>query len=533
MKNRLGWLAALFFTASALPAGAAELMDGFGPVHHPIRTSRPEAQKFFDQGLSLLYGFNHDEAVRSFERAAELDPSSAMPFWGIALALGPNINLDVDPEHEKQAFDASRKALALVSGAPPREQAYVKAVSRRYSVDPKADLKALAADYAGAMRDLAAAYPDDLDAATLYAESLMDLRPWKLWKADGAPEPGTDEILSTLESVLKRDPSHLGANHYYIHAIEGSLHPERALPSAARLETLAPASGHLVHMPAHIYMRTGDYARAAAANEKAAEADRAYIARTHAEGIYPAMYYNHNLQFLAAAAMMEGKPDVAAKAAAELASNAAPVAREMPMAEFVVPMPYFVALRFGNWKELLAMPDPGPGLPVTAAAWHFARARALAETGNRAGAENERAAFLGAKSKIPADAPWGNNTAADVLAVAEESLAACLETGADARIERWKSAVARQDALVYDEPPGWYYPVRESLGAALLRAGRAAEAEAAFRADLERNPRSPRSLLGLRASLEAQHRSEDARSVEAQYREAAAGIGDAVFRAGS
>jgi tetratricopeptide (TPR) repeat protein len=285
-------------------------------------------------------------------------------------------------------------------------------------------------------------------------------------------------------------------------------------------------------MPAHIYMRTGEYGRAAAANEKAAEADRSYIARTHAEGIYPLMYYNHNLQFLAAAAMMEGKPDVAAKAAAELSANTAPVAREMPMAEFVVPMPIFVALRFGKWNDVLAMPDPGPGLPLTAAAWHFARARALAETGNRAGAEKERAAFLEAKSKIAPDAPWGNNTAADVLAVAEESLAASLEMSADARIARWKAAVARQDALVYDEPPGWYYPVRESLGAALLRAGKAPEAEAVFRADLERNPRSPRSLLGLQASLEAQHRAEDARSVEAQYAGAAGGISEAVFRAG-
>ena len=532
MKRNCGAIPVLLLAVFSMPASGAELMSGFGAVHHPIQTSSPEAQKFFDQGLSLLYGFNHEEAIRSFERATELDPRAAMPLCGTALALGPNINLDVDPDREKKAYDVSRRALELVSAAPPREQAYVKAVARRYSLDPKADLKALAGDYVTAMRDLAAAYPDDLDAATLYAESLMDLRPWKLWKTDGTPEAGTDEIVAVLESVLKRDPSHLGANHYYVHAVEGSLHPERALPSAARLETLAPASGHLVHMPAHIYMRTGDYARAADANEKAAEADRSYIARTHAEGVYPLMYYNHNLQFLAAAAMMEGKPEVAAKAAAELASNTAPVAREMPMAEFVVPMPYFVALRFGKWKEVLAMPDPDPALPVTTAVWHYARARALSETGDRAGAEKERAAFLEAKSKIPADAPWGNNTAADVLAVAEDSLEASLESGADARLARWKSAVARQDALVYDEPPAWYYPVRESLGAALLRAGKAAEAEAAFRADLERNPRSPRSLLGLEASLQAQHRAEDARSVEAQYDGAAGGVAESVFRAG-
>jgi tetratricopeptide (TPR) repeat protein len=524
-------LAACLLAASVTGSGA-EIMAGFGPVHHPITTSSPEAQRFFDQGLALAYGFNHEEAIRSFERAAELDPRAAMPLWGIALALGPNINLDVDPEREKKAFDASRKALELAAGAPANEQAYVRAVARRYSVDPKADLKALAEEYVKAMQELVRACPDDLDAATLYAESLMDLRPWKLWKQDGTPEPGTEEILSVLESVLKRNPGHLGANHYYIHAIEGSPHPERALPSAARLETLAPASGHLVHMPAHIYMRTGDYARAEDANQKAAEADRSYIARTHAEGIYPLMYYNHNLQFLAAAAMMDGRREIARKAADELASNTAPVAREMPMAEFVVPMPMFVALRFGSWNEVLAMPDPGPGLPLTGAAWHFARARAFQETGNRAGAQKERAAFLEAKSKVPADEPWGNNMAADVLAVAEESLAACFESGSDARIARWKSAIARQDALVYDEPPAWYYPVRESLGKALLDAGRAAEAEAVYRADLERNPRSPRSLLGLKAALEAQHRAQDARSVDTQYRAAAGEVAEAVFRAG-
>jgi hypothetical protein len=279
-------------------------------------------------------------------------------------------------------------------------------------------------------------------------------------------------------------------------------------------------------------MRTGDSARAETANEKAADADRSYIARTHAEGFYPLMYYSHNLQFLAAAAMMEGKPDAAKKAAAELASNLAPVAKEMPMAEFVVPLPMFVALRFGNWNEVLAMPDPGPGLPLTGAAWHFARARAFQETGNRAGAAKERAAFLEAKARVPADEPWGNNVAADVLAVAEESLAAAFESGSDARIARWKTAVARQDALAYDEPPPWYYPIRESLGTALLAAGKASEAETVFRADLDRNPRSPRSLLGLKAALEAQHRAQDVRSVDAQYRVAAGGVSDAVFRAG-
>ena len=511
--------------AALRPAGSTELMTGVGRVRHPIRTSVPEAQKFFDQGLAFVYGFNHDEAIRAFRRAAELDPKAAMPLWGIALALGPNINLDVDPDHEKQAFDASRRALALAADAPERERAYVEAVAKRYSDDPKADLKALATSYSAAMGALSRRYPDDLDAATLYAESLMDLRPWRLWKADGAPEPGTEEIVSVLESVLKRDPNHLGANHYYIHATEGSSHPERALPSAARLESLAPASGHLVHMPAHVYMRTGDYAKALDANAKAADVDRAYIARTHAEGIYPLMYYNHNLQFLAAAAMMEGRRAEAQKAADELAANAAPIAREMQMVEFVVPTPIFVELRFSDWDAVLAAPEADPALKATAAIRRYARAIALAGKGDRKGFDREREAFAAAKAGVSSDAVWGTtNSAADVLAVAATALdARGAELAGDraAAIDGWKRAVAAEDALAYDEPPAWYYPVRESLGAACLDAKKPSDAEAAFRADLERNPRNPRSLAGLAASLDAQGRPDDARAVRAT-----AGTGD-------
>jgi tetratricopeptide (TPR) repeat protein len=513
-----------------VPATGAEIMEGFGPVHHPITTSSPEAQKFFDQGLALAYGFNHEEAIRSFERAAALDPKAAMPLWGIALALGPNINLDVDPEREKKAFDAAQSAAALAASAPEREQAYVRAVARRYTDDPKGDLKARAEDYAKAMGDLSRKYPDDLDAATLYAESLMDLRPWKLWKPDGSPEPGTEEIVSVLESVLKRDPSHLGANHYYIHAVEASSHPERALASAGRLKTLAPASGHLVHMPAHIYMRTGDYAGAITANQRAADVDRAYIARTHAEGIYPLMYYNHNLQFLAAAAMMQGRRAEAQKAADELAGNTAPVAREMPMAEFVVPMPLFVELRFGDWDGALAAPDPG--LPLAGAIRRFARAWSSAEKGDAAAADRESAAFADARKAVAPDAIWGNNSAADVLALAAATLdARRAEIGKSANaLALWKQAVDLEDGLSYDEPPAWYYPVRESWGAALLRAGKPTEAEAIFRDDLRRNPRSPWSLAGLAASLDAQHRLEDARRAEAECRESAGGVDLSVFR---
>jgi tetratricopeptide (TPR) repeat protein len=358
----------------------------------------------------------------------------------------------------------------------------------------------------------------------------MDLRPWKLWKADGTPEEGTEEIVSVLESVLARQPSHLGANHYYIHAVEASPHPERAMASAGRLAALAPASGHLVHMPAHVYMRTGNYAGAIDANERAAEVDRVYIARTHAEGVYPAMYYNHNLQFLAAAAMMQGKRAEAQKAADELAKNVAPIAKEMAMAEFVVPMPLFVGLRFGEWDAVLAAPDPG--LPVVGAVRHFARARAFAEKGDRESADREAAAFADARKGVPADAVWGNNATADVLALADAALAARraeLERRPEA-IALWTKAVDLQDRLSYDEPPAWYHPVRESLGAALLRAGRPAEAEAVFREDLRRNPKSPWSLAGLAESLRMQHRDDEAGRADAEGRTASGGVDPAVFR---
>src|SRR6267154_5563679 len=282
------------------------IMSGLGSWHHPVSTNKPEAQRFFDQGLSLVFAFNHDEAVRSFKRAAEIDPEMAMAWWGVALALGPNINQAVDLAHEEAAYDAAQKASALAKNKPEGERAYIEALAKRYSLDPKSDLKKLAVTYKNAMGELSRKYPDDLDAATLYAESMMDLRPWQLWNADGKPAEGTEEIVAVLESVLKRNPNHPGAIHYYIHTVEASPNPDRALAYASRLAQLMPMAGHLVHMPAHIYERTGDYEAAARSNEDAAAADRAYLTNAGGPGIYGLMYYSHNLHFLAIAYTMEG-----------------------------------------------------------------------------------------------------------------------------------------------------------------------------------------------------------------------------------
>ncbi|HEX4347862.1 MAG TPA: hypothetical protein VHZ73_09830 [Vicinamibacterales bacterium] len=477
---------------------AATLMDGMGDLHHPIETTSDTAQKFFDQGLTFIYAFNHDEAIRSFRRAAELDPASPMPWWGIAYALGPNINSDVDAEREKAAYDAAQQALKLSENATPQERAYVNALLKRYSNDPKADLKTLASQYRNAMRDLTVAYPNDLDASVLYAESIMDLHPWQLWTTDGAPAEGTIELITVLENVLKYDPTHIGANHYYIHAVEASIAPERALESAERLKTLVPAAGHLVHMPSHIYMHTGDYAGAVAANEAGIAADRTYMGATKASGIYPEMYYNHNLDFLASAAMMTGEFAKASNAADEVVKNALAGVGGMPMLEPFAAKKIWVLLRFSKWDDMLQVPQPDPSLKMLTAVWHFGRGVAQAKKGNAPAADQEKTAYNTAKRAISANAMWGYNKASDIFAVADSVLDARIwlaKKDLESSIAAWKRAVAAEDKLAYDEPDDWFYPVRESLEAALLKAHRLDETERIFRQDQEHNPENPRTLF--------------------------------------
>jgi tetratricopeptide (TPR) repeat protein len=508
-------------------AKPATLLSGLGSHRHPIATPNAEAQKFFDQGMVMLFGFNHDEAFRAFEKAAQLDPKAAMPHWGMALAVGANYN---DPEPEANRLEKARaevvRALALAQSGPENERAYVEALARRYVEDPAAaDKKALARDYYGAMRALTEKYPDDLDAATLYAESGMNLRPWKLYRPDGTPEEGTEEIVAVLESVLKREPNHPGANHYYIHAVEASRHPERALASAARLESLVPSAGHLVHMPAHIYMRTGSYLEAERSNAVAADVDRKYIRETGAQGMYPLMYYTHNVHFQSAAAAMAGRHAEAKKSADLLFETVLPVVSQDAMLEGFLLQPIFVAVRFRQWGDVRRMEDPGPKLPLLRATWLYARAMAAAAGQDMQSADALRVAYGIARDAVPAGQMAGpQNTGAAVLAVATAVLDARIAEAAGDRaaaLTSWEKAVAAEDALAYDEPPPWYYPVRESYGAALLRRGSAGEAERVFRADLERNPRNPRSLLGLAVSLTAQGKSADAAWTRAQFEVAA------------
>jgi tetratricopeptide (TPR) repeat protein len=500
------------------------LAPGLGHHHHTISAKSPEAQRFFDQGLTLVFAFNHEEAARAFRRASELDPQSAMAFWGVALALGPCINLvDVDPPHEKAAYEAVQKALSLAPSATERERAYIQALAKRYSSDPKADLRKLDREYANAMRELSKHYPDDLDAATLHAESLMDLRPWKLWGLDGRPAEGTEEIIVVLESVLRRDPDHIGANHYYIHATEASPHPEWALASARRLKTLAPAAGHLVHMPAHTYMRVGDYSAAAQSNAAAAEADRVYFRESGTSGsMYDMMYYCHNLHFLSASYSMAGDFIHAKQAADELAVHVGPMLKDMPVAEVYAPTPIFVLVRFHRWDDVLKLPSPYPNLSMTTAFWHFARGSAFAAKNQAALAEGERKAVATIRAQTPADQEFSfySNKAQAFLDLAGSVLDARIAAAKgdhDLAIKYWEKGVEIEDELYYGEPPEWFYPVRESLGAALLLNGQAERAEAVFRADLERYPRNPRSLFGLLNALDAQKKHEAAEEVRREF----------------
>jgi tetratricopeptide (TPR) repeat protein len=499
-------------------------MTGLGERRHPVSTRNAEAQRFFDQGLALVYAFNHDEAARSFRRAAELDPQMAMAYWGLALAVGPNYNeATVDTERVKAAYEALQKAGSPATTATQRERDYIAALAKRFSTDPQPDYKKLALAYRDAMRELYRRYPDDLDAATLFADSLMNVRPWQLWTKDGKPAEGTEEIVAVLEGVLKREPHHAGANHLYIHAVEASTHPERALPSAARLEKLAPQAGHLVHMPAHIYIRTGDYAAAARSNVEAAAADRAYIKASGAQGMYPMMYYSHNLHFLVETYNRMGQFSAARAAAKQLEENVGPHVKAMPMIEMFMPAPIYVKLRFGQWDEIVRTPEPDRALIATHAIWHFARGVAFAATGKLAEAKKERGALAAAAKQITGDAPFGLNSASGVLRVAEHTLDARIAWARGDRagsIESWRAAVAAWDALNYNEPPDWYYPVRESLGAALLINGDAAGAEKVFREDLKENPRNARSLFGLMESLKTQGKREDAAFVETEFKAA-------------
>ena len=458
--------------ASVPPASGLEALH-----HHPVSTRNAEAQLNFDRGLTLVYAFNHQEAVRTFQRAAELDPQLAMAQWGIALALGADINTGKESVDQNGAYQAVQKALSLASAAPENERAYIEALAKRYSNDANADTQQLASYYKKAMGELVKRYPDDVDATTLYVESAMIVEPWYLlWDRDGKPKPGTQEIIALLESVLKRNPEHIGANHYYIHAMESSPHPEVALNSAYRLQNLARKAGygHLLHMPSHIFTRIGDRETAIKINNLAIEDDRAYLKDSGMQGMYPVKYYNHNLHFLSMDYSMAGQFANALKVAQELVANYAGRFQEMPSLEFFMPTPMFVLVRWSKWDNLLKLPEPNKGMAITHALWHFCRGMAYAASGFTSDAQAERKILSEETVRIPDDAEFGNNSASSILNIAQlvlDSQIAIAKHNRSQAIELLKKAVEAEDALNYDEPPNWFFPVRELLGSVLMQNG--------------------------------------------------------------
>lgn len=504
---------------------AIPLFPGTGNHHREITTESKEAQSYFDQGLRFVFAFNHDEAIRSFAEATRLDPASAMAYWGIALANGPHINNPaMSDDQSRGAWVAIERARELAGGASETERALIEALRKRYTDPPPSDRKAYDVAYADAMRELWKTYPKDPDIGALFAEAMMDLRPWDLWLPDGAPQPGTDEILGALENVLALDPNHPLANHLYIHAVEASPHPEKGIASADRLRTLVPGAGHLVHMPAHIYSRIGRWEDAAKANEVAVEADRAYLPKSPNQGFYY-VYVAHNHHFLSWASQMEGRSEAALRAAREMIA-ALPEAFVRDLAFFAdgfMLIEIETLMRFGRWQEILAVPEPPTYLPITGAYTQFARATALAALGRVPEAEAAQAAFRKASAAITDEMIVGNNPARLVISIADHQLEGEIlnrKGQVDDAVRELKEAVRLEDSLRYDEAPDWLLPVRHALGAVLVRASRWPEAEAVYREDLTKNAENGWSLWGLQRCLHAQQKDKEAALVEARFKKA-------------
>jgi tetratricopeptide (TPR) repeat protein len=511
--------------SSARAANQGRFYDGFGNYQRPVQTASPEAQQWFNQGIQLLYGFNHDEAIRSFRRAAEADPQCAMAWWGISYAHGLHINNpEMTEQQSRQGYLAAQEAMQHIQNAPPPEQALIRAVAKRYAWPAPEDRRALDEAYAAAMGEGWRDFPDDADIGALYAESLMNLQPWDLWTHDGQPKGRAEEIVAVLEQVLKLDQNHPGANHFYIHAVEASSTPERATAAAERLGDLVPGSGHLVHMPAHIYVRTGRWADAADANERAIAVDRAYFAVAPEPEFY-LLYFVHNLHFLAYASMMEGRYDSAMKAARQLESDVPEqfLRGYVKLADGLMPTGLHVMVRFGRWEDILREPQPPEFRLISRVMWHYARGVALSAMNRPREARAELAAFDRISTQITDDWMVMQNSAVDVLPIARHMLEGEVlfrEGRQDEAFSLLRKAVAMEEALVYDEPPGWMQPVRHALGALLMAAQRAEEAERVYREDLERHPHNGWALVGLEKAMRAQGHDGEADALKPRLEQA-------------
>jgi len=510
-------LLALLPATAPLSRDTVPLYTNLGNHHRAITAANPTAQRYFDQGLRLVYGFNHGEAIRAFTEAARLDPNCAMCYWGIAYAFGPHVNAGMDSASGVAAYAAAQKAQSLSRRANPPERAFIAAIAKRYARVPPANRAALDSAYATAMCDVSARYAEDLDAATLCAEARMDLRPWNYWKQpSGEPYPGTADIVAQLERVIARDPNHPGACHYYIHAVE-AVRPDQAVPCAERLAALMPGVGHMVHMPAHIYIRVGRYNEAVESNIHAVHNDEVYIEGQKPQGVYPIAYYPHNVHFLSFAATMAGRSAQALEAANTLRSKTnMDVARVVPMVQAFVPFVHLTLVNFGRWEDVLAQPVPPAEMKYASTMAHYARGVAFAATGKPADAAAELEAVKQAGPGASADDK-------PVIDIATHALMGEIAQRAgrlDEAAAHYRAAQAVEDGILYFEPPTWYYPIRHSLGAVLLGAGKAAEAETVYREDLKRFPENGWALFGLMQALRAQGKNAEATMVDARFRAA-------------
>ncbi|WP_242060241.1 tetratricopeptide repeat protein [Oscillatoria sp. FACHB-1407] len=503
------------------------MFNNLGNYHFPISTTNPQAQQYFNQGLILAYGFNHAEALRSFQQAATLDPNCAICYWGVAYVLGPHINAAMEEDAIPTAWEAIQKAIALSQHASDKERAYINALAARYTADPVEDRSPLDLAYANAMREVSQRYPDDLDAVTLYAEALMDTTPWDYWEADGTPKPEGAEIIATLESVLERNPDHPGALHLYIHAVEAE-RPQLAAEAADRLRALNIQTGHLVHMPSHIYIRVGRYHDAVAANQEAAATDAHYAHQHHPEGTYRVAYMPHNYHFLWFAAVMAGQKEVALQAARQTADLVDQSLIKEPgygtLQHYAV-VPLYTWIKFGMWDKILAEPAPNTELVYPTGVWHFARGMAFTAQGQQQAAsqELEKLRAIAADPALEGVTIWDINTTAHLLEIATEVLAgelAAAQGNWEEAIAHLEKGVELEDSLNYDEPSPWYAPVRQMLGAVLLQAGRPTEAEQVYREDLALYPENGWSLYGLAQSLQAQGKLQEAEQVQSQFEQA-------------
>lgn len=504
------------------PGQIAPVLAGLGDHHYPITTNSERAQFFFDQGLKLTYGFNHREALRSFKEAARLDPACAMAYWGWALVLGPNLNLPMSPDVVAEAYEAIQLALAHKANATQKERDFIETLAERYTNDPQADRAPLDVAYAEAMGRLHAKYPDDLEAATLYAAALMNLSPWNYWTGDGRPRQHTPAIIKALESVIEQDPQHEGALHYYIHVVE-AVDPDRGLQAADVLRNLAPGAGHLVHMPTHIYMQLGRYAESFELNALAAKADEDYITQCRAQGIYPLNYYPHNVHFQTWAALMQGNSRAAIEAARKVAAKVPEDlhGNDWALYQTFLSMPLYSYVRFGKWEAVLNQPAPPENLIFLTGIWHYARGMAFTRTTRLQKGKEELLKLTAITQKPGAyKESIGFGNAAKLLTIAREILSgelAAKKGSYVSAISHLERAVRLQDSLTYNEPPDWYFPARHTLGAVLLEAGYPVEAEVVYWQDLRKYRDNGYSLYGLWQSLKAQGRIEEAEQIKAKF----------------